>query len=231
MSWSQALLKLQDTEMELRTLTQKLAAINTALAEQTELLKAQQAAERSTRAARQCQKAQQDLEFELNQTQTKLKQTEQRLYSGTVTNSRELADLQAGAQSLQKRINKLEDDLLEAMSAREAADAATTLATAQLATVVEQTTRQNSSLLAEQAQHQTRSQALQAQIPGLQAQIPPTVLESYEYLKKRTDGIAVARVIGDVCSVCGVEMLKPVQRKLQHGEEAFCEGCRRLLVM
>ncbi len=230
MPWTDALLRFQDIDLELQKLSQKLADIEAILHDTSTLTQAQQHAEQAEQTARAARKAQKDVEFELQRTQTELQQTEQRLYGGSVTNPRQLEDLQAKSQSLRKWVAKLEDDLLEAMVAREEADEVEAKASAHLKHIATKRTTLEQNLAAERAVLQTRAQTLQQEAENVKARIPQAIMDSYHYLASRTGGIPVARLQGDVCSMCGVEVLKPTQRKIKNGEEAYCDGCRRLLV-
>jgi predicted nucleic acid-binding Zn-ribbon protein len=230
MPWTDALLRFQDIDLELQRLDQKLTEIEAVLHDTSALEEAQRDAEQASQTAHAARKAQKDVEFELQKTQSELQQTEQRLYSGNVTNPRQLEDLQAKSQSLRKWIAKLEDDLLEAMIAREEADEADTEASAHHKHLATKRATFEQNLAAERAVLQSREQTLQQEAENIKAHIPPTIMDSYDYLTSRTGGMPVARLQGDVCSMCGVEVLKPTQRKVKNGEEAYCDGCRRLLV-
>ncbi len=230
MPWTDALIRFQEIDLELQRLNQRLTEIQAALHDETELLQARQHAEQSAQAARVVTKKQKDVEFELQKTQTELQQTEQRLYGGSVTNPRQLEDLQAKSQSLRRWIAKLEDDLLEAMVAREEADETASAAAAKRQQITEQRDALCHNLTAEREELQTRGQTLLKEASRVKEKIPPAILDSYHYLTGRTGGIPVAQLNGDICGMCGVEVLKPTHRKVKNGEEAYCDGCRRLLV-
>lgn len=231
MPWTDALIHFQEIDLELQRLNQRLTEIQAVLHDESELAQAQQHTEQSADVARAANKVQKDVEFELQRTQTDLQQTEQRLYSGSVTNPRQLEDLQAKSQSLRRRTAKLEDDLLEAMVAREEADEAATTAAANLQQITARRETLCHSLTAEREELQTRGQTRLKEAQRVKERIPPAILDSYHYLTSRTNGIPVARLNGDICSMCGIEVLKPTQRKVKNGEEAYCDGCRRLLVV
>ena len=230
MPWADALLRYQEIDLERQRLNQKLTDIAAILDDTSALAHAQQHAEHAAQTAQAARTAQKDVEFELQRTQTELQLTEQRLYSGSVSNPRQLEDLQAKSQSLRRWVAKLEDDLLEAMVAREEADEADAEAAAHLKhlTIKRATLEQN--LAAERAVLSTRAQTLQAEAERIEERLPPAILDAYCYLTSRTGGIPVARLDGEICSMCGVEVLKPTHRKVKSGEEAYCDGCRRLLV-
>ena len=230
MSWTDALVRFQEIDLELQHLNQKLSEIEADLNDTSALADAQQNADQAAQNASVARKAQKDVEFELQKTQTELQQTEQRLYSGSVTNPRQLEDLQAKSQSLRRWVAKLEDDLLEAMVAREEADEASAKASAHLKHITTKRATFEQNLAAERNVLQTRGQTLLQEAENIKTRIPPAIIDSYHYLTSRTGGMPVARLQGEVCSVCGMEVLKPTQRKVKNGEEAYCDGCRRLIV-
>lgn len=231
MPWTDALLRFQEIDLELRQLNQRLTEIETTLRDTSVVTHARQNAEQAAETAHNARKTQKDVEFELQKTQTDLQQTEQRLYSGGVSNPRQLEDLQAKSQSLHKWVAKLEDDLLEAMVTREEADEVDTKASAHFKHITTKRTTLEQNLAAERAVLQTRGQTLLQEAENVKTRIPQVILDSYHYLISRTGGVPVARLHGDICSMCGIEVLRPTQRKVRNGEEAYCDGCRRLLVV
>lgn len=230
MTWTQALLQLQDLDHILIAHHKRLREIELALQDSAALLEAEKRAARTAKTAQAARKRQQDLEFEMGQVQVKRDLTENNLYSGRITNSRELQDLQAELQSLKRRVADLEDQVLEAMMAREEADANAAGVDAQLEELQQLHQDTHATLIAERQTLLAENQTLQAQQQQLRAAILPEALESYDYLKDRTGNLPVAQLHGDVCSVCGTEVLRPTQQKVHRGQVAYCDTCLRLLV-
>jgi predicted nucleic acid-binding Zn-ribbon protein len=230
MPWPEALLRLQEIDLEFQTINQRLTEIENTLRDQSIVTNAEQHAEATSQVAREAKRTQTNLEFELNQVQSKLRNTEHKLYSGRVTNARELQDLQAESKALKRRVATLEDELLEAMLESESATADAEAAQAQLEDAKNAEEHKVRQLSDERTQLREHGQAMLKETEGLKAQIPAVILESYRYLKSRTGGIPVAKLSGSVCSRCGVEVLKPTERKVNNGEEAYCDGCKRILV-
>lgn len=231
MPWTDALIRFQEIDLELQHINERLADIAARLQDQSELDAARDKATQRSAAAKAAQKAQADLEFELQRVQIELQRTDHSLYSGTITNARELRDLQTKAQFLCKRQAKLEDDLLEAMLAREEKDEAAQEAQVQLTSTTQRWESTHQDLLAERSDLREQGEALIHEAQHLKEKIPPAVQDSYHYLKSRTGGIPVSRLVGETCSMCGVEVLSATLRKVKSGEEAFCDSCRRLLVV
>jgi hypothetical protein len=230
MAWTDAIIRLQDIDLELRDNRRRLAEIQAALQDTSQIQDAERTLAQRTKVADKARKSQEDLEFELERVQTKRARTEQNLYSGRITNARELQDLQAELQSLKRRVSELEDQLLEAMMDREAADEAMASTEADLARLREQTAQATAALTEELESLQATNAALREEKESLRAKLPDAVRESYDYLWDRTGGMPVSQLKGEVCSICGTVVLRPTQRKVQRGQEAYCDSCRRLLV-
>jgi len=230
MAWTQALLHLQEVDLALAENAKHQSAIESRLRDDVELREADRVAQRCHKEAEAARKAQESIEFELSRFQIKRDLTEQNLYSGRITNARELQDLQAELQSLRRQVAKLEDELLEAMMAREEADAADQDAQARLTAIRERLERNHAALTAERDALISDAAALRTQREQLRAEIPRAIIESYDYLKDRTAGMPVAQMKGGVCSICGTELLRPTQQAVQRGQEAYCDNCRRLVV-
>lgn len=231
MSWPQSLIRLQEIDLELEEHAQRLSEIAELLKEDTEVRQARRIADQRRETAAAARRHQGDLEFELGQVQVKRTRTEQNLYSGRIVNSRELQDLQAELESLKRRVGVLEDQVLEAMLEREEADEAAKAADTHLASLEAAHAQQQDTLTAEQARREATVAALQAERTGVLPGVPSKLLESYDYLGKRLGGIAVAQLRGDSCSVCGTELLRPTVQAVRRGLEAYCDTCRRILVL
>jgi uncharacterized protein len=230
MQWTQAIIRLQDIDHALAEHQARLTAIAAELDDTAELHAARQRVTETEVAAGDARRAQQDLEFELGQVQVKRERTEANLYSGRITNTRELQDLQAELQSLRRRIGTLEDDLLEAMIAREEADGAALDAAAVLAETRRQTELLQRALVEEQDRLQHKVADLQAERDALLSHIPASVIDSYAYLRKRIGSSPVAPLRGDQCGICGMVVTPPIRQQVQRGREAYCNNCGRLLV-
>lgn len=230
MAWTQAIIRLQEVDSTLAENRQRMQEIAGLLAGITVVAEAEAALTQRRETAKRARQQQETLEFELGQVQTKLSRSEHNLYSGRITNARELQDLQAEAQSLKRRIAQLEDEVLEAMMAREDADEAVAQAAAHLAGVREQTAQQHAALANESKILAAANETLTEERALLVAEIPPSVMESYIYLHDRTAHVPVAQLKGEICGVCGMVVTKPIQQTVRRGQEAYCNNCGRLLV-
>jgi predicted nucleic acid-binding Zn-ribbon protein len=124
----------------------------------------------------------------------------------------------------------LEDRVLEAMMIREEADEEAQAAADRLQTLKEARAHQHADLHAELDTLKAEAESLREARTRVRTQLPDAILDSYDYLWERTNGLPVAQLNRGICSVCGLEVLKPIQQKVQRGQEAYCDSCRRLIV-
>ncbi len=230
MSWKKAVVRLENIDIELEAINQRLAEIAAWMKDKSVVTEAQETAQRLKNEAEQARKEQKDLEFELERVENKLKGTETRMYGGKIHNPRELADLQKEAKFLTKRKSQLEDQLLEAMITREEAEATAQEAQEHSQVVEQQWTNQYQTLEQEKKDLYANGNALTQEKQTLIPQIPESVMDSYQYLRPRMGPHVVAHLRGRTCSLCGIEASPRIQQQVREDAETYCEGCGRLLL-
>jgi predicted nucleic acid-binding Zn-ribbon protein len=156
-----------------------------------------------------------------------------KLYSGTVSNPRELQDLQEEIDSLDRRIRQLEDQELEIMEQVEPVEAE--LAELSSTLVARRTVLDDaeSRLIAAEAELAAEADAQRNRRTVAAEPVPAELLEHYEKLRAGRGGIGVARMVGSQCGGChlGLSAMEAARmRKLPEGEVAHCEECGRILV-
>lgn len=155
-----------------------------------------------------------------------------KLYGGTVTNARELQDLQEEIESLGRRITHLEDDELEIMELVEPIEAALVdLRSArekQAIALDEATVR----LAAEEADLAGQLATEQAARDEVAAGVTATLLTEYDQLRAGGGGVGIARLVGNQCGGCHLTLsAMEVATIRKHPDEVtHCEECGRLLV-
>jgi len=173
------------------------------------------------------------LETEIQQIDDKVSHEQTRLYSGEVSNAKELANIQAELDALRRRKVHLEDQELEVMERREGiekehGDVASTMA--DLEAKVADATQRRDHASVEIEEELTRLAQERTQIlPKLNGE----VVELYEDIRARRGGVAVGALENGVCRACGLP-LSPMQRdQIKRSDEPIirCENCRRLLVI
>ncbi len=230
MTWTRSIVRLQAVDMELNNARRHLAQVKKGLEDDVALRAAEAHAKQCKATAKKATKRQETLEFEVGRVDTEIEQTESTLYSGRVRNPRELEDIQAKIRSLKRRKAHLEDKLLEAMIAREEADAAAQEAAETLQATRQRWEENHQALTEEAAALRQNIAALEQETAELEQQIPSNTLETYRYLQGRIGNPVIARLKGHTCSVCGIEVISSRRQSVHEEKETFCDGCGRLLI-
>lgn len=172
------------------------------------------------------------IEGEIGLGDQKIQREENRLYSGAVSNPKELEALRNEVAMLKRKKSESEDALLEVMVQREQADATAAKLTSEaervgaeeqdLAAVVSSLT---SDLDAELGAHSSRRDELVADIPE-------ELLTLYEKLRDSKGGVGAAALKGDTCEGCHTQLpSREVERLRAAGGLQRCDNCRRILVV
>lgn len=230
MTIGEALYRLQQLDSERDAKLDRLEVIDTAMKDDAALRQARQTLEEEERRAREWQTRQRDLELEIASLAEKTSRSEDRLYGGTVTSPKELADLQAEIGSLKRRRQKLEDQLLEAMIEREGAEEARDEARAHLGETESIWSTKQDNLRTEREALEQRLQEIEQRRNEVTSRLEGSVLATYERLRKTKGGRAVARVRDDICTVCGVRISSSAEWKLREGKLIHCDACGRMIV-
>ena len=173
------------------------------------------------------------LDDEVESLNVKRKGYDERLYSGTVTNPRELQDLQDEIAALGRRISELEDRELVIMEAVEPVEQRlgelTTEAEQRRAVLEDAELR----LTAAEAELVVAVDEAQAERDATATGISEDLLREYQSLRGGRGGIGVARLVGSQCGGCHLTLsaVEVAQlRKAAAGSVAHCEECGRILV-
>lgn len=172
-------------------------------------------------------------ESEIATIDARRKSEEGRMYSGLIRSEKELEALRHEIGSLKGRKSDLEEALLEIMEQVE-----------DLESLVE-TLKARHVELTDQVEEMTRARDaaasdIDAELDEQRAErkrstegIPAEVIEYYDDLRARKDGVAVAALQGRTCAGCRLELtqieLEDVRRDAEHGL-AKCEQCGRILI-
>lgn len=229
MSQVDLLYRLQQAENEIKADKKRLAEVIRLQSESGELLKARQDAAASEVEVHRRRALQKDLSLEFDGLSEKAKRTEDRLYSGLVTNPKELEDLQHGLESLRRRMSTLEDELLEAMIAVEEAEEAEDVASKTLVQVETAWAESAARWKEEQAELLTRLGELDEQKNQIKALTLPATMVAFEDAKRRAGEIAVAGLKNGRCRGCLVGVPANQVKAADEGNMVLCDSCGRIL--
>ena len=173
-----------------------------------------------------------DSELKAAAVETKRKNYQGKLYQGTVTNPKELANIEKEIEALGRQQSDLDGHILELMEGTEQAQAALTVA--------EEQARQADGHRAEVvASFRSRYEALALELADLARQrleAEPAVedmaaLKRYEAIRAKPGGIGISRIEGSACGGCRMTLSSTLIKAVKEGAQMqACENCGRLLM-
>jgi hypothetical protein len=221
---------LQSIDSEWQERNQQLADVLSQLGDTDELLSARKAVTEAEKALDDLRSKMRVRELDIAAVNDKLKKNQDRLYGSKVRSPKELASLQEEAAAFRRRRSELEDGQLDLMIAIEAAEAELEERRTRLSQLEASWRADQSSLLAEKENLETRLRELEDERSDQRSRIGSRELALYDELKADLGGVAVARLKQDICQFCRVNVPTGVARAVQRGEGMhYCPTCGRLL--
>ena len=173
-----------------------------------------------------------DNELKLETLETKRKNYQQKLYQGSVTNARELANMEKEIDMMGRQRSDLDGRVLELMEETEEAREAQTVAEAHAKQAEE---HHKQIVAAYQARYatldqemvglNTERQAAAAQVEDLSA------LKRYETLRSKLAGVGIARIEDGACGGCHMTLSSTVIKTVkEYAAIQTCENCGRMLL-
>jgi predicted nucleic acid-binding Zn-ribbon protein len=224
------LFQLQQHDLDLERLLAEQQALANALQASTQLKKLRIEQARAQQELRAGLQAQKDAEWTLEELERRLRAQEQRLYSGGITNPKELSTLQQEVQHLRAQQSRQEEMALEVMEAAESLQDRARRATEALQRAEEEWAKSNAEGILRRDQLETKRQELQTKRTQFADTIDAELLKRYEALRRSKQGRAISKVEQNSCQWCRV-ILTPSE--LQHvrvsTELQTCSNCGRIL--
>ena len=223
---------LQEIDLDIQAKQSALEEVEARLGEREELDEARRLAEEQRGYLREAQTKLRDAEWAVDDIRAKIQPLNEKLYSGTVKNPKELMGLHQDVDSLKARQRELEDRVLEVMSAAED---------------MERDLREAERLLSEmEAEWQAEQERLRRQGEDLQhdlqeldgrrsiqqAAIEGETIRQYDGLRSAHQGRAVAKVERGICQGCRITLPMHVLQKARSGNHLVqCTSCERILYL
>ena len=230
MNRSQNLYRLQQVDSQIDQANRRLKEIETILSNDVNLRKATLLANRAAHHLEETERALRQAETKVKDQRIKIEQTEATLYSGNVKNPKELQDLQNEVTALKRFLETLEERQLEAMLLVDEASEKNLEAQNILAKFRAQAESQQATLFQEREQLQTQNTALEKQKGQAAQQVAAEDLSTYEKLRKKKAGVAVAKVRDKVCGACGSTLTAALHQAARSPSQVvFCDSCGRIL--
>lgn len=221
---------LQETDQALGKAQSRLAEIEAELVESDEMVLALEVAHEKRGAVDELRSRLSDAEWSVDEVRSKAAEVERKLYSGTVTNPKELADLDADLKSLRGQTTKREDLLLGLLVEIEEAEAQLATAQGRYSDIEADWKQHQEGLLREKGQIEPQLVSLQARRDLQSPTVDRSSLRLYELLRERHAGQAVARVERGMCQGCRITLPVSILQKVRSGIGLIqCVSCERIL--
>jgi len=224
------LYQLQEIELEIESDEHSLQQIISQLGQNQAVVKAQGKLADEQSRLEELKRQQNSAEWEIDDITTKLKATEEQLYSGRIGNPKELASLQQEAELLKAKRDHLEDSALEIIDKAELAEAEVKALESELEATEADWQSQQKQLASDKERHETKIAELKQKQQQLLAGIEPQLAELYYHLKQNK-GKAVAKVEQGICRGCRISLPTAELQQARSGQLVQCSSCGRILFL
>lgn len=224
--------QLQALDTEIDADRARISTIEATLTNRSEYESARRDHAEKSQAQRAADGEQKDLELQIGNARQHLAESEQKLYGGRIGNPRELDDLQKSSQALRRQIAGLEEKMLAAMEALDTASTAAKEADAKLRQIVTQRRGLETDLMGERKTLAAKARGLIVERDKLRGELDARTLRTYDRLRERGGGLAVAEVKQRTCQGCRVTMNVGQEQRIRQGESLVtCDSCGRILYL
>ncbi len=177
-------------------------------------------------------RSQDRLEGEIGIVTQKVEREEQRMYSGGISNPKELRSLQEEVEMLKTRRGGLEDQLLEIMVQREQSDGTVDSLGSEHLEVSRQTEELGRTVAGLTSEIDAELQTHTAARRAASGDVPDDLLKLYEQLRDQKGGVGAAALRDGTCQGCHTQLpAREVERLKSEGGLQRCDNCRRILVV
>jgi len=224
------LYRLQRIDSQISQVTARVTEIDRLLSEDERLKAARAESEMARGRLEKSRNLLRGSEHAVSEQQLKIEQTNSTLYSGTVRNPKELQDLQKDVVSLNKHLQTLEDQQLQAMIEFEEAEQSNQAAQENLTRVQAEVIQSKAGLSGERDQLKSRRENLAAERLAALSAITPANLAIYDHLREIKGGVAVTAVEDDACTLCGAP-IRPGEGQMARMQTnlVYCSSCGRIV--
>lgn len=169
---------------------------------------------------------------DLEQSRARYQRDYDRLYSGAITNPREIQALQHELESLEKHVQELEPRIAQLTEERDAM----AVQAEEVETLIQRLLRKASKLRKEAEEERSRLEetfnALAHKRKAMAAALPGALRDPYEVAHRKTKAGGLALITPDrKCEGCGTAVPEKSIERTREGALTSCENCSRLLFL
>lgn len=224
------LYRLQQMDRQIEEVTQALESSSTSNGK-TELQDVEKRFETVQARKRDEERILKDAELELATLENEKKTVQTKLFSGKITNPKELSQLEKELEQIDKRREKLDDRVLRQMeklehTGIEAKTQQTVLDKTRVSFEEDRNVKET-----HRAQLEKQLNDTQTRRDALAQTVEESLLELYNALKKRKGGLAVVKVQKNSCGGCFMQVPEGSLQKVKALELEYCSSCGRILYL
>ena len=226
-----ALYRVQELELDIIARTERIKSINAEMAGDAALEEARANFEAAQAAHQDAAKRATEHEHEIRAVVEKRANSEATLYSGAVTNPKELQDLQMEVEALSRRKLTLDDEMLHLILERD--DLGEQLETVQagLSELTEAREEANIELQEEKEALTATVNEMLAQRKSQVAEISPDLFQIYIRMRAPKANRPLAALRDNACTSCGIEQNVVVINAINRNDGiVHCQNCGRILL-
>lgn len=228
MSVTRQLYKLQELDIEIEQKEQTLKRKQSQLGNRDTLNAAEKQLAAEQRRLDDFRHQHREAEAEVTDLLEKIAEIEGQLYSGKITNPKELSSLQHEASTMKARSDELEDSTLAIIDRVEEAERIVAGATDELKKLEEDWQRQQQQLSRDIEQLNADLEELGQKRREQTEQIDKATLNLYERIRQQKSP-AVARVEQGICRACRISLSASALQRARGGQPIQCGTCGRIL--
>lgn len=224
------LYELQQLDLQLAKAQKAKASLDDGSSKKQQVESARAEVEKADKLLHEATSEMHDKDLNLKSVEEKQKSFRDKLYGGTVSNPKELDNMEKEVEMLGRQKDKLEERILELLDMVE--ERKTILASAQAASK-----QQEDEYAAYMQKLRDDGAALDARIRALSADrektlpsVDPALFKRYTSMKAHAGGVVVAKLEDGHCSACHTQMTSGFVRTVQADKELnTCDNCGRML--
>lgn len=230
MSLPGQLYKFQELDLELQKKQQELNEVENQLSDNKTLVATESKLASQKGQLEDARKRQKSSEWELEDLQEKVRKIDNKLYSGTTKDSKELVNLEKEVKGLKNQIRTREDALLGLMSQVEEIEGEAKTTTEELEQLEREWEQRQETLRPKKSEIENVLAKLRENRNGLVQQIDSEALNIYERIRL-TSGQAIVKVERGRCLGCHVTVPTSQWQKAKAGDLIRCNNCSRILYL
>lgn len=226
-----ALLNLQQIDRQLQRAKRAQAGLDNGSAAETAATTARNNYEAKNAGLHRASGDLKDCELKLAALEQKLKLYEQKLYQGTITNAKELANIEKEIAALGRQRSDLDGKILELMDEvdQKKREAESALNESKAATTALDCAREQ--FTCDYDRYKQEIESLGKERAQAQALVnDPQILKRYDEIRAKSGGVGVVQIANQNCGGCNMTLPTAQIKQVKDGEELqICENCGRIL--